>query len=100
MSIDASISKKWLVKNPDTLFKFLKDKEELLEKYFELRIFKDHLFLSKFGCECTSEENYQVSLDIYKQLDKVNSNVWDDIKKIIGCTNIIFELGNEKLFEF
>lgn len=99
MSIDANIQKKWLVKSPNVFLNFIKDRDELLNSQIEFRVFRDHLFLSKYGCECTSKENEEVSVSLYKQFDKIKPDVWIKVKEIIGCNAIIFQYENENLFE-
>ena len=46
-----------------------------------------------------SEENENVSLKIYEQLDKLDSSIFEEIKNDIGCTSIIFKLNEKNLFE-
>ena len=99
MSIEAAISKKWIVTSHHLFYNFIKDRDSILEKSIELRIFRDHLFLSKHGCPCNSEENENVSLQIYQQLDKLDSSIFEEIKNDIGCTSIIFKLNEKNLFE-
>ncbi len=99
MSIDANIKKKWLVKSPYVFLNFIKERDELINSQIEFRIFRDHLFLSKYGCECTSKENEEVSISLYKQFDKMKPEVWKKVKEIVGCDSIIFQFQNENLFE-
>ena len=99
MSIKANISKKWLVSSHQIFYNFLEKESDLTNNSTELSIFRDHLFLSKYGCPCNSEENEQVSLEIYKQLDKLDGSIINKIKSTVGCTSIIFQLDGENLFE-
>jgi len=99
MSINAEISKKLVISSPDELFNYIKDKNSFLEKYIEFKIFRDLYFLYKYGCPCDSEENERESSDIYKRLNEINIEAFVDMKKDIGCSNIIFKLNNEILFE-
>jgi hypothetical protein len=99
MSISAEVSKKLTISSPDEFYNYISKKATLLEKYTEFRIFKDHLFLAKHGCPCNSEENESESTNIYKRFNEINQQAFIDVKSDIGCTNIIFKLNDEILFE-
>ena len=99
MSINAEVSKKLTISSPDEFYNYILNKDTLLEKYNEFRIFKDHLFLAKNGCPCNSEENESEATNIYKRFNEMNQQAFIDVKTDIGCTNIIFKLNDEILFE-
>ena len=99
MSIEARIVKKCVMSSLIEFYKFIKDKHELMDKYVEFRIFRDHMFLSINGCECTREENENVSEEIYRKFNLMNQQAFVDIKSIIKCSSIIFKLNDELLFE-
>jgi hypothetical protein len=99
MSINAEISKKLIISSPDEFYNYISKKENLLQKYIEFRIFRDHMFLSKNGCPCNFEENEKDSINIYSKFNEMNSEAFTEVKEDIGCTNIIFKLNDEILFE-
>jgi hypothetical protein len=99
MSIKAEITRKVMMDSHYDFYRFIKNQEDLLNRYIEFKIFNDHVFLSKNGCPCDVEENEKVSIDIYKQFNKMDQSAFDEIKKIMKCSNIIFKLNNEFIFE-
>ncbi len=99
MSINAEVSKKLVISSPDEFFQYITNKSELLQKYTEFKVFRDLYFLAKNGCPCNAEENEEEAIDIYKRFDELNQEAFIEIKKDIGCTNIIFKLNDKILFE-
>jgi hypothetical protein len=99
MSINAEVSKKLIISSPDEFYNYISKKASILEKYTEFGIFKDYLFLAKYGCPCNSEENEDEATHIYKRFNEMNQQAFIDVKIDIGCTNIIFILNDEVLFE-
>lgn len=99
MSIEANITKKCIFTSHIDFYNFIKFKDSLLENYVEFKIFKDHMFLYLNGCPCEIEENESSALEIYKDFDKISEVAFDEVKKIIGCSSIIFKLDDIILFE-
>ena len=99
MSIEASVTRKCLMESPQDFYRFIKDKDKLLEKYIEFKIFRDHLFLSKHGCPCDTEENENVSVEIYKKFNVMDKQAFVEVNEILNSTHIIFKLNSEILFE-
>jgi hypothetical protein len=99
MSINAEVVRKSLMDSHHQFYRFIKNQPDLLERYTEFKIFNDHIFLSKNGCPCNTEEHEKEATDIYKQFDKMNQQAFTEIKQIMKCSGIIFKLNGEFLFE-
>jgi hypothetical protein len=99
MSIEANVIRKFLIDSPHDFYRFIKDRDLLINKYMEFRIFRDHMFLAKNGCECTSEENEAVSRNVYENFNLMNQEAFSEIKNIMKCSSIIFKLNDKILFE-
>ena len=95
MSINAEVSKKLVISSPDEFYNYISKKEDFLQKYIEFRIFRDLFFLYKNGCPCNEKE----STETYKKFNQMNQESFVEVKNDIGCTNIIFKLNDEILFE-
>ena len=99
MSINAEVSKKVIFSSMEEFWNYLKTRNQIKIKSSEFVSFYDHIYLSKYGCACNYDENYNFSIEIYRQFNKLNDDIWDVVKQDIGCTNIIFKLNDEDLFE-
>ncbi len=99
MSIEAKISRRLLIESPQQLNQILLKNKKLLENHLEFKVFSDTLFLYTNGCQCDSDFNWTVIVEIYKTFDKLESSVIQDLKDMIGCDSIIFNLDGKKLFE-
>ena len=99
MSINAEVSKKLVIESPDEFYNYISKKEHFLQKYTEFKVFRDLFFLYKNGCPCNAEENEKEAIDVYKMFNQMNQESFIDVKTDIGCTNIIFKLNDEVLFE-
>jgi hypothetical protein len=99
MSIEAKISRKLLIESPQQLNQILLKTKQLLDKHLEFKIFSDTMFLYTNGCKCDSDFNWTVIIEIYKAFDKLESSTIEDLKHVIGCDSIIFNLEGKKLFE-
>jgi hypothetical protein len=98
MSINAEISRKLVISSIDEFFNYIKKKDSFLSEHIEFKLFHDHVFLAKYGCPCTSDENIEEATKIYQNFDKIKP-AFEDVKKDIGCTSILFKLNDEDLFE-
>jgi hypothetical protein len=99
MSINAEISKKVIFSSIEEFWNYLRTRDEIKSASIELSSFYDTLFLAKFGCPCNTEELTEAATELYRQFDKIDKDTWNAVKKNIGCTNIIFQLDDENLFE-
>ncbi len=99
MSTNAEISRKLVMESPDEFYNYISKKEDFLQKYTEFKVFRDLSFLSKNGCPCNYEENEIEATETYKKFNLMNQEAFIEVKNDIGCTNIIFKLNDEILFE-
>jgi len=99
MSINAEVSKKVIFASMEEFWEYLKTRNPIKVKSAEFVTFYNHIYLAKNGCPCNYEENYNTSKGVYTQFDKIDQSIWNLVKENIGCTNIIFKLDDEILFE-
>ena len=99
MSINAKVSKKVVFSSMEEFWDYLKTRNSIKTQSVEFVTFYDHIYLAKYGCACNYDENINCSIDIYTQFNKLNDDIWNIVKQNIGCTNIIFKLNDEILFE-
>ncbi len=99
MSTNAEVSKKVVFSSMEEFWDYLRTRNPIKTKSDEFVAFYNHIYLSKHGCPCNHDENYNYSIDIYTQFNKLNDDIWNVVKQDIGCTNIIFKLNDEVLFE-
>ena len=99
MSINAEISKVVIFSSVEEFWNYLKPRNDIKKQSVEFVSFYDSLYLAKYGCPCNTEELTLSATEIYRNFDKLNTDIWDTVKSNIGCTNIIFKLNDEDLFE-
>ena len=99
MSTNAEVSRKLVMESPNEFYNYISKKEDFLQKYTEFKVFRDLFFLSKNGCPCNAEENEKEATETYKKFNQMNQEAFIEVKNDIGCTNIIFKLNDEILFE-
>lgn len=93
------ILKNLLIESPQDFFKLLKDRKFIVEQSIDLIRFCDFMDLYYNGCNCNRDDYYNKVLKIYKTLNKVNTQVINDLKNSIPCDKIIFMLSNTFIFE-
>ncbi len=81
------------------LYGVIKDQPEFLNKYTELKKFKDYLYLSKHGCRSCAVKNEYEGLEIYKKLSTIDKSAFDDIKLLVESNHLIFKLKDQIIFE-
>jgi len=86
------------------LYQILLNKENIVQQSITLSKFKNHMESYLTGCLCESDINYQISIELYRNLNlTIEPYIWEELKSKISCQNIVFyeKTGNEckKLFE-
>ncbi len=66
----------------------------------DLKIFRDLFYLSIHGCPCNADGNLSEANKIYLNLENLNLNPLENLKKRLEIETMIFFSEGNKFFEF
>ncbi len=88
-----------IINSPQEFYLLLKGKQHIFDMSKDLIRFNDFMSLYDKGCNCNREDYLKRALDIYKKLNRIDVFVINEIKSLIPCQKIIFNLSGTYIFE-
>jgi len=88
-----------LIPHMNHFYSLMSSNEDIIFKDTTLATMKDYLDAAYHGCSCRKKQNEDKALEIYKILNqRVNMNVVNELKIVLGAKELLFFHDNKHLF--
>lgn len=94
----ASIQKKLVIKGPRQFYKFLKDKQNIVNENKQLVKFRDAMFIHITGCNCSDNRYYKQAEKIYRDLN-LDDQTSESLKNSADCSKIELQIAGVKIYQ-
>jgi len=81
-----------------TLFVILNKYPAITTK--SLKKFKDTYYLFLYGCNCNKDEKQKESIQIYKDLEKIDNTEIENFKNYLSVSFVQFKYDNNEIFRW
>jgi hypothetical protein len=88
-----------LIPHMQHFYTLMSSNEDIVFKDPTMAVIKDYLDAANTGCSCRKKQNEDKAFELYKILnEKVNMNVVNELKNILGAKELLFFQDNKHLF--
>ena len=86
------------VNSLDDFYNLLDGKQNLLESGTHTKVFRDTMFMAKFGCDCTKEQFTSSATNLYFETKNMDPQLINLLKETLDCDGLSFSWDGEIQF--